>query len=46
MKSKKTSKRKKYCTPKLERRKIEDLSKGWNLAALDILASCKGTCTP
>ena len=40
---KKTDK-KKYSTPKLEKRKIADLSKNWNLASLDIVASCKGEC--
>jgi hypothetical protein len=43
MRLRKTNK-KKYSTPKLEKRKIADLSKGWDLAALDIVGSCKGTC--
>lgn len=44
MRIKKSKKKKNYFSPKVKRHKLNDLSKGWNLAALDILASCKGEC--
>jgi hypothetical protein len=44
MNIRKNRKRKNYMLPKVKKYKLDDLSKGWNLAALDIEASCKGTC--